>query len=172
MANSDSEADIWTRLPSSAPRAAGDAFRYINSVRKPTPDDLKLMVYLEVYGFDAYMQLAEAAPNSEVRRLLEASASEELIHAHRVAVAIQSLTGESFDVPEPDQNPYVEKLNWHVDRDMLHQRANSEANGGRLYETWALNIGEPEVSELFRLNGEEENGHSARMLQAAAALEK
>ena len=74
--------------PSYMPESAGEAFKHINAVTAPTLDDLKLMVYLEASGQVGYGDLANAAPNESVAKLLNANGREEVAHAHRVAKAI------------------------------------------------------------------------------------
>jgi len=101
-----------SQLPASAPEKAGEAFAHINAVISPTLDDLKLMVFLEASGLAAYYELAESAPNAEVRSLLEANGREELAHAHRVSKVIKILSGEDFPPPNAEDNRYVGPICW------------------------------------------------------------
>jgi len=160
-----------TELPISAPISAGEAFTYIDSVRKPTIDDLKLMVFLEAYGFHAYNDLAACAPNDKVRRLLEANAQEEFAHAQRLVEVIRLMSGEDFAVPPRAGNPYVADWRREVTRELLENRVQSEAKGGALYSLWAENIGHEKAAELLLLSASEEESHAARMAQAIPLLE-
>jgi len=159
-----------SQLPASAPEKAGEAFAHINAVISPTLDDLKLMVFLEASGLAAYYELAESAPNAEVRSLLEANGREELAHAHRVSKVIKILAGEDFPPPNAEDNRYVGPIGRPLDRDLLDYLVSAEDNGEALYQTWADNIGNAEAAELLRQNGKEELRHGERAKQAAQLL--
>lgn len=158
-------------LPAGAPTTSREAFAVVNAAVKPTIDQLKMMVLLEASGLGGYGDLAEASGNADVAGLLNRNGQEELAHAHRVRKAIQALTGETFDIPSLDENPYYAKASGvTVTRAMLQGIAAAEYNGEKLYETWADNIGNEEAARLFRLNGKEEASHGERVMQAAALL--
>lgn len=156
------------QLPDNAPDGAGAAFARINAVTAPTIDDLKLMVFLEASGQAAYAELAQSAPNAEVRQLLEANGREELAHAHRVSKVIKLLSGEDFAVPDAAANRYAKTSGRKVDRAMLEMLVAAENGGCSLYETWADNTAHPEAASLLRQNGKEETRHSERAQQAIA----
>jgi rubrerythrin len=159
-----------SQLPASAPASPGAAFAHLNAVASPTLDDLKLMVYIEASGQQAYFDLARSAPNDEVRSLLEANGREEVAHAHRVASVIKLLSGEDFAVPKADDNPYVKPSTRPVDRAVLESMVGAEDKGCTLYETWAANVDHPEAASLLRLNAREETRHGERAAQALALL--
>lgn len=159
-----------SQLPASAPAKAGDAFAHINGVISPTLDDLKLMVFLEASGLAAYYELAQSAPNSQIRDLLEANGREEMAHAHRVAKVILLLSGEEFPPPAAADNPYVQPTGRAVDRGLLEFLVFAEDNGSTLYNTWAEHIGDAEAAELLRRNGEEELRHGERARRAMDLL--
>lgn len=159
-----------SKLPSYMPENAGEAFKHINAVTKPTIDDLKLMVYLEASGQVAYGELAASAPNRAVATLLEANGREEVAHAHRVANAIRVLTGEAFGVPAAAENPYAKPLGRKLDRTILEYLVAAENNGKTLYDTWADNTANQEAAALFRQNGIEEAKHGARAQEAIGLM--
>lgn len=156
--------------PSYMPDSAGEAFKHINAVTAPTLDDLKLMVYLEASGQVGYGDLATAAPNDAVAKLLNANGREEVAHAHRVAKAIRAIYGEDFPVPEPKDNPYAKSAIRKLDRTILEGLVKAENNGKMLYDTWADNTENAEAAELFRQNGVEEAKHGARAQEAIGLL--
>jgi rubrerythrin len=158
------------QLPQDAPESAGAAFARVNAVADPSLDDLKLMVYLEASGQTSYAELAKSAPNAEIRGLLEANGREELAHAHRVARVIKLRSGEDFEPPAAEDNPYAVASGGKVDRAMLEMLVRAEDRGGALYETWASHAADPEVAALLRQNAREELRHGDRAKQALALL--
>ena len=156
-----------SQLPASAPEKSGDAFAHINGVVSPTIDDLKLMVFLEASGLAGYYEIAESAPNEEVRQLLQANGREELAHAHRCSKVIKILSGEDFEPPKDEDNRYVVPSGRKVDRELLDFLVMAETGGNTLYQTWADNIGNEAAAELLRQNGKEEIQHGDRARRAA-----
>ncbi len=161
-----------SQLPASAPEKSGDAFAHINAVVSPTIDDLKMMVFLEASGLAGYYEIAESAPNDEIRQLLQANGREELAHAHRCSKVIKILSGEDFDPPKDEDNRYVAPSGRTVDRELLDFLVMAETGGNMLYQTWADNIGNEAAAELLRQNGKEEIQHGDRARRAAELLSK
>lgn len=158
-------------LPAGAPETSREAFAIINAVTAPTIDQLKMMVLLEASGLGAYGDLAAASGHEGVAALLNSNGREELAHAHRVKKAIEAITGEVYEIPSLEENPYYARAEGvAVTRAMLAGIAAAEFGGEKLYETWAENIGNDEAARLFRLNGREEAQHGARCQQAAELL--
>ena len=159
-------------LPADAPETLGAAFAHINSLTAPTVDELKIMVLLEAAGLELYRGLASGTDNAEVIALLDHNGREELAHAHRVAKAIEAISGEAFPPPPSIDNPYlVDALPaMPVTPDVLRGLAKGEFSGEQLYESWAANAGNAEAARLFRLNGKEEADHGNRLIEAAALL--
>lgn len=157
--------------PAYMPESAGEAFKHINAVTKPTIDDLKLMVYLEASGKVGYGELADTAPNEAVKNLLAANGREEVAHAHRVATVIKILTGEEFKVPADADNPYAKKSGRAVDKATLEYLVNAEFFGDSLYQTWADNCPNAEAADLLRQNGKEETKHGKRAQEALALFD-
>jgi rubrerythrin len=152
-----------SQLPAGAPENPGEAFARIAAVASPSLDDLKLMVYLEASGQSAYLDLARTAPEGEIRALLETNGREEMAHAHRVAKVIHLLSGETFEVPKAEDNPYAKPSDRKVDRPLLQFLVGAEDGGCALYETWASHTDNAEAAALLRLNAREETRHGERV---------
>jgi len=140
-------------------------------VTAPTVDDFKLMAYIEAGGEAFYIGLANAAPSSEIAELLNKNGREERAHAHRVKRVIEKLSGESFTVPEPDDNPYyVIPEGLTVDAEMLNGLVEAEIGGDALYQGWAGKMDDAECADLLSQNGKEETSHSDRCKQALTLI--
>lgn len=160
-------------LPAGAPATLGEAFALINGLESPGVDDLKVMVLVEAAGLDLYKGMASGTDNPQVAALLLHNGREEMAHAHRVAKAIKSISGEDFPPPDAADNPYCAgpMPSMAVTIEGLKSLAESEFGGEAMYEMWASNSTDPEAARLFRLNGKEEAEHGGRLLEAAALLE-
>jgi rubrerythrin len=158
-------------LPAHLPQTVDGASAHIYAVTRPTTEDLMVMVCLEAAGQGFYDAFAAAAPNADVRAVMERNGREELGHAHRVSRALKLVYGVDFPVPEPADNPYYAHPDGVVlTREMLEGIARSETAGDALYDLWATNLGHDEAGRLLRQNGREEAQHGERMRAAAAAL--
>lgn len=158
-------------LPAGMPQTSEAAFAYIGTIDTPSVDDLKLMICLEASGLSFYKALAAGAPSKAIGDLLNANGREEMAHAKRLQKAIQILTGETFDIPAPDANPYdTAPATLPVDEKLLDNMAQGEFGGELMYEGWAAKIGNGEVAKLLRQNGKEERRHGERAQQAKALL--
>lgn len=158
-------------LPAGMPQTSEAAFAYIGTIDRPSVDDLKLMVCLEASGLSFYKALAAGAPSKAIGDLLAANGREEMAHARRLQKAIEILTGETFDIPAPDANPYdTAPATLPVDETLLDNMAKGEFGGELMYEGWAAKIGNDEVAKLLRQNGKEERRHGERAQQAKALL--
>lgn len=150
-------------LPADMPDTFESALEHLASVAVPTMDDFKLMVYLEAGGQGFYAGLAEGAPNDDIKALFEKSGREELAHAHRVSRVIEKLSGETFGVPEPADNPYyAPPQGLAVTAELLATIAQGEFGGETLYEGWAASVDDEEAAKLLRQNGKEERMHGER----------
>jgi len=162
---------IMIELSETMPKTAEEAGAYIFTVNQPTLDDLKVMMMLEAAGQGFYAALAEAAPNIEIRALLEKSGREEMGHAHRVARVIKQVFGQDFAVPAPEQNPYYMKpAGLAVTPELLDSITQGENAGEALYDGWAAYLGDAEAARQLRQNGAEERGHGERAQLAKAML--
>lgn len=158
-------------LPATMPQTSEAAFAYIGTIDTPSVDDLKLMVCLEASGLSFYSALAAGAPSKAIGDLLAANGREEMAHARRLQKAIRILTGETFEIPAPDANPYdTAPATLPVDEALLDNMAKGEFGGELMYEGWAAKIGNDEVARLLRQNGREERRHGERAQQAKALL--
>lgn len=162
-----------TRLPAGAKPTLGEAFAHINSLSAPSVDDLKVMVLLEAAGEDLYLQMASGTDDAQIKAIFALHGRQEMGHAHRVAKAIQAISGEEFPPPQPADNPYLTGPvpTAPITAEALRGLAQGEFAGEDLYERWASNAGNEEAARLFRLNGQEETAHGNRLLEAAALLE-
>jgi rubrerythrin len=158
-------------LPAGMPQTSEAAFAYIGTIDRPSVDDLKLMVCLEASGLSFYKALAAGAPSKAIGDLLAANGREEMAHARRLQKAIEILSGETFQIPSPDANPYdTAPATLPVDEALLDNMAKGEFGGELMYEGWAAKIGNDEVAKLLRQNGKEERRHGERAQQAKALL--
>lgn len=158
-------------LPKDMPQTSEAAFAYIGTIDTPSIDDLKLMVCLEASGQSFYRALAAGAPSREIGDLLSANGREEMAHAKRLQKAIHILTGETFDIPSPEANPFdTAPAILPLDASLLDTMAQGEFGGELMYEGWAAKIGNDEVAKLLRQNGLEERRHGERAEQAKALL--
>lgn len=151
-------------LPPHAPTNLYEAFAYIGSVRQPTIDDLKLMLFLEAAGKTMYDDLAAAASDTDVRQWLLASGRDEYLHAERLAQVLTLMTSEPHSVPEPAENPYL--VEWEkptLSAALIKSLETAEAGGEALYEGWASSCPNPDAAKLLRENGREETAHAERM---------
>lgn len=158
-------------MPKDMPGDAGQAYARLSGVTRPTLDDLKLMVLLEASGQAFYSGLAQAAPEGEVRALLEKNGQEELGHAHRVSHVIEHLFKERFPVPAPADNPYYQvPQGLALDPGLLEGIAAGEFGGEALYESWAVSLADDTAAKLLRQNGKEETRHGERIKEILARL--
>ena len=158
--------------PANMPPDFESALGYIMGVTAPSVDDLKLMAYIEAGGEAFYIGLANAAPSEAIAELLRQNGREERAHAHRVKRVIEKLSGESFTVPEPDDNPYyVIPEGLSVDAEMLNGLVEGENGGDVLYQGWAAGMDDAECAKLLSQNGKEEIRHGERCQEALALLE-
>ncbi len=158
-------------MPANMPKDSDEAFAHIGSVTAPTVDDFKLMIYLEASGQGFYQALAELAPTPEISDLLARSGREEMAHAHRLQKVIEKISGETFAVPTPEENPYVavpEGL--ELTKELLDTIAEGEFGGEVLYEGWAQSLDNAEAARLLRQNGKEERMHGERAQEVVSLL--
>lgn len=157
--------------PQNMPADFESALGYLMGVTKPTINDFKLMAYVEAGGEAFYIGLANASPTPEIAELLTKNGREERAHAHRVKRVIEKLSGDSFEVPTPENNPYyVIPEGLSVDAAMLNDLIEGELGGDALYQGWAATMDDSECAELLSQNGKEEIRHGDRCKQALALL--
>ena len=157
--------------PDNMPADFETALNYIMAVKTPTIDDFKLMAFVETGGEAFYAGLANAAPNEQIKDLLNKNGREERAHAHRLKKVIEKLTGNSFTLPTPAENPYyVEPQGISVDKDFLNYLVDAEQAGDTLYEDWANSVDDTQCAGWLRQNGKEEIQHAERAKEAIGYL--
>lgn len=157
--------------PANLPPDFESALEYLMGVTQPTVDDFKLMAYVEAGGEAFYAGLAKAAPKPEIAELLMRNGREERAHAHRCKRVVEKLSGESFDVPGPDDNPYyVMPEGVTIDAELLNGLVEGEDAGDRLYQGWAAAMDDAECADWLSQNGREEIRHGERCREALALL--
>ena len=157
--------------PENMPPDFESALEYLMGVTAPNTNDFKIMAYVEAGGEAFYRGLAEAAPNAEVAELFNKNASEERAHAHRCKRVVEKLSGEAFDVPPNEDNPYyVMPQGVEVNNELLESLIEAEHGGDVLYQGWAENVGDDECARWLSQNGQEEIRHADRCKQAMALL--
>lgn len=160
-------------IPAGAPATMNEAFAHINGRDRPSVDDLKVMVLLEAAGQALYDNMASGTAHAGVIALLRHNGREELAHGHRVAKAIEAISGEEFLPPASADNPYLTgpMPTAGLTAEGLRGLARVEMAGEQLYLRWAANIGNSRAADLFRQNGKEEAEHGNRLIEAAMLLE-
>lgn len=162
-------------LPAEAPKTTNEAFAFIGRMggdARTTVDDLKILALTEALGKELYACMAEGVDDVRIKDLLLANGREELAHAHRVAKAIEVLSGKPFPIPAISDNPLYTPLDpMPVTKDTLGKLAEGEFAGEGLYARIAESFDDPEALALFRLNGKEELAHGRRLMEAAELLD-
>ena len=159
------------QLPKQMPANGMNAYAYFLTVKQPSIDDLKGMMFLEASGQGLYDGLAAMANSEEARQILARNGREEKAHAHRLRRAIKILSGETVQVPSPDENPYHNGLGFDaLTYDILEGLVGAEFDGEALYNVWADGVGNEEAAILLRQNGKEERRHGDRVRKVMALI--
>lgn len=158
-------------LPEPIPADFMAALAHLDACDQLGVNEMKLMVLLEISGEPLYQKLASLAPEGEATELLLKNGREETAHAHRLKRAIEILTGESFEMPSLDENPYAEPPAFsELTPELLAGVVAGEDNGNAGYQKWADRESNPEIAELLRQNGREETRHGERVAQVAKIM--
>jgi len=158
-------------LPKQMPADGMNAYAYFLTVTQPTIDDLKGMMFLEASGQGLYDGLAATTDKQEAREILCRNGREERAHAHRLRRAIKILSGETVDVPAPEENPYHGALGFDaLTAGVLEGLVGAEFDGEALYNTWAAGVGNDAAARLLRQNGKEERRHGVRVRKVMSLL--
>jgi len=158
-------------MPDTIPSDFMAALAHLGSLDKLGDDEMKLMVLLETSGDPLYQKLASLAPEGEATELLLKNGREETAHAHRLKKAIEIATGEAFEIPSLDENPYAEPPAFtELTQELLAGIVEGETNGDAGYQNWANHEPNPEIAELLRQNGREEIRHGERVARVAEIL--
>lgn len=157
-------------VPEGYPDSAAEAFALLQTRPKLSIDDMKILALIEQGAEGFYLDLAKAAGNPEVARLLERNGHEERGHAHRLVKALR-LLGETFSLPPVEQNPYHRPTHFAaLDPGFLDMLKQGERDADAGYNVWADHAPNAEVAKILRQNGKEESGHGERVAAALALL--
>jgi rubrerythrin len=158
-------------LPARLPPDFASAFQQLLGCERLDVEAMKLMVLLETAGDPLYQRLAELAPNDEAAGLLRQNGREETAHAHRLKRAIEILSGEPYELPTLDENPYAEPPPLpELTAQLLEGVVGAENGGDAMYQRYADHEPNAEVAELLRQNGREETRHGERVARVIAIL--
>jgi rubrerythrin len=158
-------------LPDAMPADFMAALAHLDTKDRLGLDEMKLLVLLETSGEPLYQKLASLAPEGEATELLLTNGREEIAHAQRLKRAIEISTGEPFEVPSLDENPYAEPPPFtELTPELLAGFVAGETNGDAGYQKWADHEPNPEIAELLRQNGREETRHGERVARVAKIL--
>jgi rubrerythrin len=158
-------------MPDTIPADFMAALAHLDTKEKLGIDEMKLMVLLETSGEPLYQKLASLAPDGEARDLLLTNGREETAHAHRLKRAIEIATGDPYEIPSLDENPYAEPPPLtELTPELLAGFVAGENNGDAGYQKWADGEANPEIAELLRQNGREERRHGERVARVAELL--
>ena len=158
-------------LPADLPADFGTAFAKLSALSKLGVEDMKLMALLESAGEPLYARLADAVAPEEAKTLLRQNGREETAHANRLKKAIEILTGEPYEIPPLDENPYGEPPAMEkITPELLRGLVQAEFGGDSLYHGYAENEENAEVAKLLRQNGREETQHGKRVEQVIELL--
>ena len=168
-----------SNLPADLPPDFGAALAKLSELPKMGVEDMKLMILLETAGDPLYHALAAGVEPLEAKALLRQNGREETAHAERLKQAIEILTGQPYEIPSLEENPYAKPTTiGSVSIELLEGLVEAEIGGDTLYQGYADNEENEKVAKLLRQNGREEKRHGKRvkqvikLLKAAEAAEK
>lgn len=160
-----------SNLPENLPCDTMAAIEYLYGVEKLELDDMKLLVLLEASGEAMYEAMAKAAEPEDAKALLRKTGREEMGHAHRMKRVIELVTGEPFEIPSLEENPYIEALEMpSLPPEVMSAIHQAEDAGGNCYRVWADNEANEEAAALMRRNGLEEEQHAERAQKVLGML--
>ena len=159
-------------LPAGYPEQAFDAFAFLKSRTALSVEDMQVLAMIECFGEAFYLILAEGVNNPEAKALLTRNGNEERGHAHRMVKAIKLKSGQDFELPPNEENPFFKftPTELHCDADLMAALMQGEADGDLVYQVWADAESDPKVAELLRQNGREETRHGERVEQVKKLL--
>lgn len=159
------------QLPRQMPSDGMSAYAYFLTVKRPSIDDLKGMMFLEASGQGLYDGLAALTDKDEARQILARNGREERAHAHRLRRVIRILSGEVVEVPAPEENPYYGALGFDaLTPEVLEGLIGAEFDGQDLYNIWAAGVDNEDAAKLLRQNGREERRHGERVRKVMSLL--
>ena len=175
------------QLPPEYPRDPFEAFAFLKSRETLQDEDFRVIALVESYGELFYQILARGLPNDEARGLLARNAAEERRHqedrdqeadaeerghAHRMLKALRLRTGEVFELPPIEENPFhaLAPAEIPYSDELVGLLQQGEIDGDLSYQKWADGEPNPEIAQLLRQNGAEELRHCERVKQVCALL--
>lgn len=160
------------QLPAEYPRDPFEAFAFLKSRETLQDEDFRVIALVESYGELFYQILARGLPNEEARELLARNAAEERGHAHRMLKALRLRTGEVFELPPIEENPFhaLAPAEIPYSDELVGLLQQGEIDGDLSYQKWADGEPNPEIAQLLRQNGVEELRHCERVKQVCALL--
>ena len=160
------------QLPPEYPRDPFEAFAFLKSRETLQDEDFRVIALVESYGELFYQILARGLPNDEARNLLARNAAEERGHAHRMLKALRLRTGEVFELPPIEENPFhaLAPAEIPYSDELVGLLQQGEIDGDLSYQKWADGEPNPEIAQLLRQNGAEELRHCERVKQVCALL--
>ncbi|MET0546688.1 MAG: ferritin-like domain-containing protein [Caulobacterales bacterium] len=164
---------MTVQLPADSPKNTEELFARIGKMKDGgcTLDDLRILALGEAIGLALYENLAEGVENPDAKELLRQNGREEMKHAHRVAKAIEHITGEPFSIPPIEEIPFYTPLpKATVTKASLAKLAEAEFAGEDLYAAIASSFDNADAIALFKQNGKEELEHGARLVKASEFL--
>ncbi len=160
-----------SNLPADLPADFGAAFARLSALSTLEVEDMKLMILLETAGEPLYEMLAAGVELEAAKTLLLENGREETAHAHRLKQAIEILTGQPYEIPSLDENPYGKPpALGEVTPALLEALVEAEVGGDALYQGYADHEDNEKVAKLLRQNGREEKRHSKRVKQVIKLL--
>ena len=160
------------QLPPEYPSDPFEAFAFLKSRETLQDEDFRVIALVESYGELFYQILARGLPNDEARSLLARNAAEERGHAHRMLKALRLRTGEVFELPPIEENPFhaLAPAEIPYSDELVGLLQQGEIDGDLSYQKWADGEPNPEIAQLLRQNGAEELRHCERVKQVCALL--
>ena len=151
-------------LPAEMPPDFFSAVALLTGKESLDVEDMKLMILLETAGEPLYAKVAALVDNEEAAQLLRQNGREETAHAHRLKKAIEILTGQPFEIPPLEENPYSTPPDLpEISFELFDAFRSGERNGDGGYQRQADAATNPEVAALLRQNGREEGRHGDRV---------
>ena len=160
------------QLPAEYPSDPFEAFAFLKTRKTLKDEDFRVIALVESYGELFYQILARGLPNEEARELLARNAAEERGHAHRMLKALRLRTGEVFELPPIEENPFhaLAPAEIPYSEELVGLLQQGEIDGDFNYQHWADGEPNPEIAQLLRQNGVEELRHCERVKQVCALL--
>ncbi len=160
-----------SNVPADLPPDFRAALAKLSALPTMGVEDMKLMILLETAGEPLYNALAAGIEPIEAQALLRQNGREETAHAERLKQAIEILTGQPYEIPSLDENPYGKPpALGEVTPALLEALVEAEVGGDALYQGYADHEDNEKVAKLLRQNGREEKRHSKRVKQVIKLL--